>query len=145
MTEPKPISGPGSTRRDFLQNGWRWLQYAVAASLIYPLARFLGYKVPRKPRTIEVHKSLRVTGFIVEHDFIIFAGPQGPWAVSRKCTHLGCRLNYRENEKILLCPCHQSRFTVEGKRLAGPAERNLPTFAVTALDANEDKGYLVTM
>ena len=132
-------------RRDILRGSYRWLQYVVAAALLYPLARFLGFKVPRKPRTIEVHKSLKVTGFIVEHDFIIFNGPQGLWAVSRKCTHLGCRLNYRENEKSLLCPCHQSRFTIEGKRVAGPAERNLPTFMVTALDEKEDRGYLVTM
>lgn len=133
------------TRRDVLQRSYLWLQYTVAAALLYPLARFLGFKVPRKPRKVEVHKSLKVTGFIVEHDFIIFAGEQGPWAVSRKCTHLGCRLNYRENEKSLLCPCHQSRFTIQGKRVAGPAQRNLPTFAVTALDVNEDRGYLVTM
>ena len=133
------------TRRDVLNDGWRWLQYAVAVALLYPLGHFLGYKVPRKPRKVEVHKSLKVTGFIIEHDFIIFDGPQGPWAVSRKCTHLGCRLNYRENEKSLLCPCHQSRFTPEGKRVAGPAERNLPKFAVTALHENEDKGYQVTM
>ena len=133
------------TRRDFLGDGWRWLQYAVAVSVLYPLGSFLGFKVPPKPQKIEVHKSLKVTGFIVEHDFIIFAGPQGPWAVSRKCTHLGCRLNYRENDKSLLCPCHQSRFTIEGKRVAGPAKRNLPTYTVTALHENEDKGYLVTL
>ena len=144
MTVPESDSR-GLSRRALLKGGYRWLQYVVAAALLYPLGRFLGFKVPRKPRKIEVHKSLKVTGFIVEHDFIIFAGPQGPWAVSRKCTHLGCRLNYRENEKSLLCPCHQSRFTINGKRVAGPAERNLPTFAVTALDENEDKGYLVTM
>jgi len=133
------------SRRDIIKSGYRWLQYAVAAALLYPLCRFLGFKVPRKPRKVEVHKSLKVTGFIVEHDFIIFAGPQGPWAVSRKCTHLGCRLNYRENEKSLLCPCHQSRFTIQGKRVAGPAKLNLPTFAVSALDEKEDRGYLVTM
>ncbi|MFC1512843.1 ubiquinol-cytochrome c reductase iron-sulfur subunit [Thermodesulfobacteriota bacterium] len=139
-SDPRKLS-----RRDILKDGYRWLQYVVAAALLYPLARFLGFKVPRKPRTVEVHKSLKVTGFIVEHDFIIFDGPQGPWAVSRKCTHLGCRLNYRENEKNLLCPCHQSRFSNQGRRLAGPAERNLQTFAVTALHENEDRGYLVTM
>lgn len=133
------------TRREILSDSWRWFKYLVAAALIYPIGRFLGFEVPSKPIKIEVHKSLKVTGFIVEHDFIIFAGEQGPWAVSRKCTHLGCRLNYRENEHILLCPCHQSRFSIKGKRLAGPAQRNLPTYPVAALNENEDKGYLVTM
>ncbi len=144
MTVPKDATNKLS-RRDLLKDGYRWVQYAVAAAVLYPLARFLGFKVPQKPREVEVHKSLQVTGFIVEHDFIIFAGEQGPWAVSRKCTHLGCRLNYRENEKSLLCPCHQSRFTIEGIRVAGPAKRNLPTFAVTSLVENEDRGYRVTL
>ena len=133
------------SRREILLEGWRWLRYAVAAAVLYPLFRFLGFKVPRKPRRVEVHKSLKVTGFIIEHEFIIFAGPQGPWAVSRTCTHLGCRLNYREQEKMLLCPCHQSRFTVQGKRISGPATRNLPTFPVAALHGEDDKGYVVTL
>jgi len=132
-------------RRQVLAAGWRWLWLAVTAALLYPLFRFLGFKVPRKPRRVEVHKSLKVTGFIIEHEFIIFDGPQGPWAVSRKCTHLGCRLNYRENEHLLLCPCHQSRFSVHGKRLHGPAERNLPAYAVVPLHEGEDKGYVVTL
>ncbi|MDH5298931.1 MAG: ubiquinol-cytochrome c reductase iron-sulfur subunit [Desulfobulbaceae bacterium] len=132
-------------RREVLKEGWRWFYWAVAAAVLYPLFRFLGFKVPRKPRRVEVHKSLKVTGFIIEHDFIIFAGAHGPWAVSRKCTHLGCRLNYQENEKILLCPCHQSRFTVEGKRVAGPARLNLTIFPVTPLSGEGDKGYLVTL
>ncbi len=137
--------GREMNRREVLGEGWKWLRLAVAAALLYPLLRFLGFKVPRKPRRVEVHKSLKVTGFIIEHEFIIFDGAKGPWAVSRKCTHLGCRLNYREKEHILLCPCHQSRFSPQGRRLAGPAQRNLPTFPVAALHEGEDKGYVVTL
>ena len=51
--------------------------------------------------------------------------------MSRTCTHLGCRLNYQEDKGYIECPCHQSRFTPEGKRFAGPAERDLPTHPVT--------------
>ncbi|MCW5208081.1 Rieske 2Fe-2S domain-containing protein, partial [Desulfobulbus sp. US2] len=48
----------------------------------------------------------------------------------RTCTHLGCRVNFLEDQQLIECPCHQSRFTEQGKRLRGPAERDLPAFAV---------------
>ncbi len=109
----------------------------------YPLLRFLGFKLPNQPRLIEVKKKLASGGFHLEPDFILFAGENGPWALSRKCTHLGCKLNYRAKENLLECPCHQSRFNIQGEVLAGPAKKNLPRFKVEKL--NDDSGYLVTI
>ena len=113
--------------------------------LLYPLFRFLGYRTPKQPRIVKVQKVVPVGGFVLEHDFILFVGQNGPWAVSRKCTHLGCRLNFQEKEGILVCPCHHSRFSKEGVRLSGPAQKNLPRFQVTTVREDKDgKGYLVT-
>ncbi len=146
MTPPADEQKPCcASRRTFLERAWGVVQVAVVASLLYPLLRFLGYYAPRQPKLIKVYKEPPVGGFVVEHDFILFVGNKGPWAVSRKCTHLGCRLNYKEKEQILLCPCHQSRFTVAGKRISGPARKDLPTFAVTRMAAQEGKGYVVTL
>jgi cytochrome b6-f complex iron-sulfur subunit len=137
----KPVS-----RRTFLAGSWAWLRWGAGALLLYPVFRFLGYHAPKEPRLVKVHKVLPVGGFVLEHDFILFAGENGPWAVSRKCTHLGCRLNYQEKEGTLLCPCHQSRFSKEGVRISGPAQKNLPRFPVAPLqDEKEEKGYLVTL
>lgn len=132
-------------RRTFLQRSWSVVQVGAAAALVYPLLRFLGYHAPRQPRLVKVFQDLPPGGFLVEHDFILFIDEQGPWAVSRKCTHLGCRLNYKENEKLLLCPCHQSRFTTAGQRISGPAQRDLPVYQVTRLAEQEGKGYVVTL
>lgn len=141
-TEHPPCS-PG--RRSFLERAWGAVWLAVVAALAYPLLRFLGYHAPRQSRLIKVHKEPPVGGFVVEHDFILFVGEKGVWAVSRKCTHLGCRLNYKEKEQLLLCPCHQSRFTVAGKRISGPAQKDLPTFRVARMAESEGKGYVVTL
>lgn len=46
-------------------------------------------------------------------------------AVSSRCTHLGCQLNWNSAERSWDCPCHGSRFTPEGKILQGPAVREL--------------------
>lgn len=134
------------TRRTFLTDSWSWLRWGAGALFLYPVFRFLGYRAPKQPRIVKVQKNVPVGGFVLEHDFILFVGQNGPWALSRKCTHLGCRLNYQEKEGILICPCHSSRFNTEGVRLSGPAQKDLPRFQVTSLREDKDgKGYLVTM
>jgi glycine/D-amino acid oxidase-like deaminating enzyme len=42
-------------------------------------------------------------------------------AVSLRCTHLGCLLHFNAAESTWDCPCHGSRFDVDGQVLAGPA------------------------
>jgi glycine/D-amino acid oxidase-like deaminating enzyme/nitrite reductase/ring-hydroxylating ferredoxin subunit len=42
-------------------------------------------------------------------------------AVGINCTHMGCRLNWNDGETSWDCPCHGSRFDVDGSVLDGPA------------------------
>ncbi len=112
-------------------------------ALCYPFLRFLGFKLPRQPRLVEVKKVLVVGDFFLGPDFIIFEGEHGPWALSRKCTHLGCKINYREKEGFLECPCHQSRFNSQGGVMRGPAKKDLPRLKVEKLNGNN--GYIVTL
>lgn len=46
-------------------------------------------------------------------------------AVSLTCTHLGCTLRWNAAEVSWDCPCHGSRFAVDGAVLDGPAVRPL--------------------
>jgi glycine/D-amino acid oxidase-like deaminating enzyme/nitrite reductase/ring-hydroxylating ferredoxin subunit len=48
-------------------------------------------------------------------------------AVSLRCTHLGCLLRFNAAERSWDCPCHGSRFDVDGTVLEGPATRALAT------------------
>ena len=41
--------------------------------------------------------------------------------VSLRCTHLGCLLRFNSAERSWDCPCHGSRFDVDGNVLEGPA------------------------
>ncbi|MBT8361745.1 MAG: ubiquinol-cytochrome c reductase iron-sulfur subunit [Deltaproteobacteria bacterium] len=118
----KETSGKPLHRRLFILLG--------SIILLYPLYRFINHRIPRKPKIIEVSGTLKQDGFIIKNDFIIFSQSEDIWAVSRTCTHLGCRLNFKEKERILECPCHQSRFSMQGKVMNGPAERQLPAYVV---------------
>ncbi len=123
----------------------RFILWLGLLTLCYPVLRFIGFKIPAKQRLVEIKNTLAAGDFFLGPDFILFEGngEQAPWAVSRKCTHLGCKINYREKEKILECPCHQSRFTPQGEVIQGPATRALPHFKVEKLGATG--GYIVTL
>ena len=43
---------------------------------------------------------------------------------SSKCTHLGCKINKLDDDK-LICPCHGSQFNLDGKVIKGPATASL--------------------
>lgn len=59
-------------------------------------------------------------------DVGVFKGAQGDLhAVHATCTHMGCTVNWNQTEKSWDCPCHGARFSVDGKVLNGPADRDL--------------------
>jgi glycine/D-amino acid oxidase-like deaminating enzyme/nitrite reductase/ring-hydroxylating ferredoxin subunit len=46
-------------------------------------------------------------------------------ALSARCTHLGCIVHFNEVERAWECPCHGSRFGLDGAVIQGPANRPL--------------------
>jgi len=51
---------------------------------------------------------------------------EGFFSLNAVCTHLGCLTTWKPDAGVIACPCHGSRFSREGQKLAGPAPKPLP-------------------
>ncbi len=49
-------------------------------------------------------------------------------ALSNKCTHLSCRVNWKPEENAYICPCHDAYFDINGGIIKGPQPRPLDKY-----------------
>jgi cytochrome b6-f complex iron-sulfur subunit len=56
----------------------------------------------------------------------------GVLALFKVCTHLGCLYEWIDVTFRFECPCHGSKFALNGEYLAGPARRSLDRFVILA-------------
>ena len=69
--------------------------------------------------------------FIPDQLVYIVRSQQGMWALSAICTHLGCITQWKPEANMVACPCHGSKFSRDGTKIAGPAPRPLPHLSLT--------------
>jgi Rieske Fe-S protein len=53
---------------------------------------------------------------------------------SNMCTHLSCRVTWRDDIDVYFCPCHDGRFNKEGEIVAGPPPEPLYDFETKVED-----------
>jgi len=58
-------------------------------------------------------------------------------AVSPVCPHAKCMVDWNSAEKSWDCPCHGSRFTIDGEVLTGPARQGLEVVEIESLVHDE--------
>jgi cytochrome b6-f complex iron-sulfur subunit len=67
------------------------------------------------------------------HRIYVVRTATGFSVVSALCTHANCQIEWNGSDRFV-CPCHGSRFTVDGVVAAGPAIRALRVYLHTFVD-----------
>ena len=57
----------------------------------------------------------------IENGIATYNDGENIYKVYNKCPHMGCSLIFNEVDKTWDCPCHASRFNLEGKCIKGPS------------------------
>ncbi|MCS6913252.1 MAG: Rieske (2Fe-2S) protein [Myxococcales bacterium] len=52
------------------------------------------------------------------------------FCLSTVCPHAGCSVDYDEQQRRFVCPCHRSTFSLDGKRQDGPSPRDMDSLEV---------------
>ena len=130
---------PDEGKRDFLKYVLGGGLLAWAAAVLYPLFAYLR---PPKQAEVEV-TSVKVgkletiekeSGIIVRFGnkpvIIVRAANGDLRAFSATCTHLDCTVQYRKDMGMIWCACHNGRYDLNGRNIAGPPPRPLDEYRV---------------
>jgi cytochrome b6-f complex iron-sulfur subunit len=109
------------SRKSFLKKLGIAALLPFGAAWYSSVARNVSYSSVKK---VKFNYSEIENGITFRDDIIVNKKDNDIRIYSSKCTHLGCKLNKMDNNEIV-CPCHGSRFSVDGKVLMGPADNNL--------------------
>jgi cytochrome b6-f complex iron-sulfur subunit len=113
-------------RRDFLGLAALWsalgtLVVAAFGALRLPMPAVFPESNPKVKIGLPDEFSKGSATYLSELSLWVFRNDLGEmYAMSAVCTHLGCIARRQENGQFL-CPCHGSKFTANGKVIAGPA------------------------
>jgi cytochrome b6-f complex iron-sulfur subunit len=132
--DPEPMP-----RRDFLGLAAWW---SAVATMAFGLLGAM--RLPRAAVVPSPSRKFRVTlpqGLGPHDPFLppgrsvaVFRDPEGVYAVSTVCTHLGCIVKAEAGR--FDCPCHGSRFALDGSVIKGPAPKALPWLSVSAVSGD---------
>jgi Rieske Fe-S protein len=134
------LSPERQTRRSFLDLLLSASVVAWLGSVLYPVLRYLkplslpGPSGPVRLTRAEVAK-VEVDKFAIipvgRERLLVFEDPKGELrALDAKCTHEGCTVRYVARDALIWCACHNGRFDLEGRVLAGPPPRPLARHSV---------------
>ncbi len=117
-------------RRNFLRSVFGFLIALIGGKLILD---FLKFDVNRQ-KTIRIPiKDIKDFPTVID-GVIVWKSSGGFNVYSSHCTHLGCILKFDKNRGIFECPCHGSRFNLDGKVIHGPARKKLRKLDYTVQD-----------
>jgi Rieske Fe-S protein len=124
-------------RRDFFQwaagltlTGTALLTGLTAARAITPPARSIDGKTKMPPTPLVAVAALKpgepkLFEYGDDNVFIVKSAGDKVVVLNAACPHVQCKLFWDAATKQFACPCHASFFDANGKRISGPASRDM--------------------
>src|ERR1700745_802155 len=128
--------GQGVTRRDFLNEITMGALGIAGLGSVAVTYQYFSPNVLFEPSTTfragnpDLYPLHSVT-FLQDQQVYIVRMPEGFYAVSAVCTHLGCITQWKPEADMIACTCPGSKFKGDGTKIEGPAPRALPHFAMS--------------
>lgn len=125
-------------RRNFLSwVGVSWLATSLPVALA---ACSAGGNSIREFQSVGLLAELDKSGVIQNDQFsagpiVVIRDPIKPdqiLAFNATCSHKGCLVNWKKDQKVFVCPCHASAFAPDGRVLHGPAKKPLVAYTAKA-------------
>ena len=138
-TENK-TSPKNKNRRDFLNLLLKGGFLAWLVSIVYPIYDYLEPPKAEEIRVTSVdignaNNMAKDSGKIIKFGskpVIVIRLENGNYrAFSATCTHLGCIVQYRKDLGQIYCACHNGRYDLNGKNVAGPPPAPLQKYNVS--------------
>lgn len=125
---------PDPSRRRFVRNGVRLAAACACWPVITHLGGCNGEEAPPAPLTVPLadlpldqRVRLENRGKPVE----LLRTADGVTARSLLCTHQGCKVRWRPDLDLYICPCHEGKFDADGNVVYGMPRKPLRRLAVT--------------
>jgi cytochrome b6-f complex iron-sulfur subunit len=113
---------------------------AWAGAVVYPMLRYLtplkdGGGANKITLTDAQKQELASNGFLIarlgtDRVLVLKDRSQKLLALSAKCTHEGCTVQFLPADSIVWCACHNGKFALDGRVISGPPPRPLAAFEV---------------
>ena len=137
MTEPVPESS--SSRRRFLDTLLGTSVFLWLGSVFYPVARFLIPPEQAGPDVTSIEAaavdelapgSYKIFRFGHNPGILIRLKDGSYHALSARCTHLDCTVQFKADTEQVWCACHNGLYDTEGRNVSGPPPKPLERFEV---------------
>ena len=91
---------------------------------------FIPIEKPTKLNFVKMERDAFIKNIVAEDVWAVKKTDTDITVFSPICPHLGCRYDWIQEQKLFICPCHNSIFTITGKLVSGPAPRGLDTLPI---------------
>ena len=126
-------------RRTFLRRLLQGGVFALVGSALYPIARYLY--PPRGSEASVSNVTAAKVGELAVNSAKIFRFGNRPGilirtpqdqlkAFSAVCTHLNCTVQYKNEDSLIWCACHNGKYDLNGQVISGPPPRPLEAYQV---------------